>query len=171
LDSLRRARSDAGAGAGSAEARPRAGVTRRLAGGRHAAASGRCSRVGALERLARRGAARAAWARWARGAEGVEREMRERGGGGRESGRERREKREENRQRREGVGGGGCLAEKPERARGAARRVGAWAPMWAGSVGFGFLPKLFINKILIFRLIIIIFLHYCLITSISFKMN
>jgi hypothetical protein len=31
------------------------------------------------------------------------------------------------------------------------------------------LPKIFINKILIFRLIIIIFLHYCLVTRISFS--
>jgi hypothetical protein len=90
----------------------------------------------------------------------------------------------EKRERSEGGGGGW----KSQRARGARFRVGAWAPSGpAGCVVFfkkkfrnDYLksskshknsPKMFINRILIFRLIITIFLNYYLITSISFKMN
>ena len=82
------------------------------------------------------------------------------------------------------VAAAGALA-RDARAWCAGVRVrGFWAPKWAGRLGFFFLqfrnadlrsskiyknsPKIFINKILIFRLIIIIFLNYCLITKISF---
>jgi hypothetical protein len=118
------------------------------------------------------------------------RERAERG----ESGRERSERERSEGERSEGergVSGGGCWEIEQARAR-LGIGFGDWAPRWAGWVVLGFfffsffkfrnsflknsknhkkLPKIFINGVLVFRLIITIILNYYLITSISFKMN
>jgi hypothetical protein len=89
------------------------------------------------------------------------------------------------RERERSSAGAATASAGRERARGAqGLGLGDFGPL-SGPVGWVFFlqfrnadlrsskiyknsPKIFINKILIFRLIIIIFLNYCLITKISF---